>query len=520
MQNIIRSLTLRLLEQVPAGQLFYTPAELETFGYPGYLIKRIRLELERNLADSVSLPGSDWADMQAEPVQDAWDRFLSAIRAETRIPESFLQSVTENAIEDVLDLMAEPQRVTLETLFRSESETGLVELQTRRPWIVINGHLADALLRYMQRRQHNRITHEKAAEVIRQIDAHLYTDYTPLKWAQSLDFWFRLFNESVPATMVSRYFNDKGLDKSAIVFAQTDENLSRSRLIEYLTAAGSPDFGLHQPQEELLNEYIPVASRQIVDEDEQTEHETLSDGAYQINSLLTQEQHDESVSESNSGPDELSWYATDVIDEHSDVDSLDSDHHESNPNTSDVEFTGSETENEIVNEDDAPEPKLADIPIWQRYLGDNDSESDLDETEIEEEHQDSEPEGQPFYAAMIQPDNEKNDNALINEFPNSDDFEYIDEDSDDTEEVIYLSDDAKTLLSYLLNNRELFVQMLFNEDDASFYTELNTIAAFKDWPSAGKYITRDIFLNNDVDLYASEAIMFIDLVQQFFEEYR
>jgi hypothetical protein len=598
MQNIIRSLTQNLLKRVPSRQNHYTPAELEAFGYPGYLIKRIRLELERNLADSVSLPDSDWADMQTEPVQDAWDRFLTAIRAETRIPESFIQSVTENAVEDILDLMAEPQRVTLDTLFRSEQATGLVELQTRRPWIVINGHMADALLRYMQRRQLNQISREKAAGVIRQIDAHLNNGFTPLKWAQSLDFWFRLFDEAVPAGMVARFFADKGLDKPSQIFAQTDEYLSRSRLIEFLTTAETAAYESRQAETDPLQSYAQTL--QTPDEpDEEPETDPLQSYAQTLQApdepdeepetdplqsyaqtLQTPDEPDEEpetdplqiYAQTLQAPDEpdeepetdpLQIYAQtlqapDEPDEEPETDPLQSyaqtlqapDEPDEEPETDPLElytpvaqvraqdqtdifsaYNDDIQDDEIFTEDtsnsDQPpyetihptDPNTTELPIWQRFLGDDHDETEHD-NDSDETADESDNEDLPFYASIIQNETDEDDQPLGDGFTSSDEIDYPDDETHGMDEVIYLTDDAKTLLSYLIQSREIFVQLLFNEDDASFYTELNTIAAFKDWPSAGKYITREIFLKNDVDLYASEAVMFIDLVQQFFEEYR
>jgi hypothetical protein len=240
MQHSIRTITASLLQRLRDEQLHYTPSELEKAGFPVFLVNRIRLELERNLAESVTLPDSDWADMQTDSVQDAWDNFLKAIRAETRIPHSFLQSVTENAVEDTLELLAEPERMVLETLFRSNEKALLVELMARRNWVTINGHLADALIRYLSKRNLSEITKEKAANLLRQIDVHIAAGYTPLKWGQALDTWFTLFGSSVPSNMVARFFADKGMDSLAKRFSQADENLSRSQLIEYLSM---PDFG-------------------------------------------------------------------------------------------------------------------------------------------------------------------------------------------------------------------------------------------------------------------------------------
>ena len=170
MQQYIKNITSILVDRLSSEQLYYAPSDLIDAGFPSFLVQRIQLDLQKNLAESVKLPESDWADMKADPVQDAWDNFLLAIRAETRIPSSFLMSVTENAVEDVLELLSQPRKAVLETLFRSNEVCQLEELQARRKWIVINSILADALIRYLQRKGLSEISKEKAHFVIKETD--------------------------------------------------------------------------------------------------------------------------------------------------------------------------------------------------------------------------------------------------------------------------------------------------------------------------------------------------------------
>ena len=56
MQHIVQNKTQELLERLSDQQMYFTPNDLLDAGYPEFLIERIRLEVERNLADSVSLP--------------------------------------------------------------------------------------------------------------------------------------------------------------------------------------------------------------------------------------------------------------------------------------------------------------------------------------------------------------------------------------------------------------------------------------------------------------------------------
>ena len=636
MQHYIRSITQDLLNKITDEQMHYTPADLQEAGFPPFLVDRISLEIQRNLADSVSLPDSDWADMQADHVQDAWDNFLVAIRAETRIPASYLRSVIENAVEDILELLAEPERTIQETLFRQEKMASILELQVRRQWIVTNGHLADAVLRYMNRKGLTEISREKAANIIRQIDLHLASGYTPLKWGQALDVWFKLMGQAIPSAMLTRYFADKGLSDIAKRFDQTDEVMNRSRLIEYLSM---PDLNWGTADEDDLPGFTPV---QAPEKKAPSANDDFDESTSSIASLYSHQQDDENaVGEDEITKDQEDSTEDDNLDEStSTIASLYSHQQDDEDAVGEDEITEDQedsTEDDDLNEstssiaslyshqqddedaawEDEPTEKNDDVienfgsgsmrnkkantnpdfevgknfdtdkseednPLWN-IPGDFESEQDekdsllnqfLSEVDATNEKDEPEPFDYGFNAEKDENDEEVDEasSELTNDHPYGfeidpeeneiDQKPVTEDDSDETanDEVIpiwkrflaadeidettetnddssapneettqtnqyafatpgaRLSEDASMMLSYLNQNKQLLIDELFGGDNQFFYDSLNELAGFDTWSQAGRHLTREIFIPNDIDMYSGEAVLFVDLLQQYYEE--
>jgi len=530
MQQIIRTITQQLLNKIRDEQLHYTPKELENYGFPPFLVRRIALELERNLAESVTLPDSDWADMQTDPVQDAWDNFLRAIRAETRIPASYLRSVVENAVEDILDLMAEPEQMVLDTLFRTDDQASLAELEQRRAWVVVNRHLADAIIRYMGKRELSDITRGKAFGIVRQVDQHLSASFTPLKWAQGLGHWFELMGESVPARMLVRYFNDLGMPEMAKRFEQSDEMMGKARLIEILskpvlewadpeneTIAPAPEaFAPEVSASQVVTPHIVApqkVSPQIVEPEV-----SASQIPFEPDTNTYFEDFDEpevSASQIPFEPD-TNTYFEDFDEPESVLPVIAAeDSPAESETTSDILDDLSPVEPSILGQFETSShetsqttsiPGDSDIPIWQRFADPETLNPEPEATSAELETADLDEETPDFDDEI--PRFETTSYAFEPETPAS----------DPEENVIYLSDEAKILLSYLSESKDAFIEALFRNDEAMFYSSMNELVQYHDWATAGRYITRDIFARNRVDLYSEQAISYLDAVQLYFEE--
>lgn len=588
MEQYLKNITSDLVDRLPNGHLYYTPADLKDAGYPTFLVDRIHHELQKNLADSVKLPESDWADMKTDSVQDAWDHFLVAIRAETRIPSSYVKSVTENAVEDVIELLSKPRKSVLETLFRNNEDAQLAELQARRKWVVVNVIMADALIRYAQRKGLDEISRKQASFVISETDRLICAGFTPLKWAQHLEHWFELLGKEIPSVLLRVYFLDKEMRSVARQFESGPDFLTRAQLIEVLSTT---DFD-YDDEDEMVDE--KAGEPEILIADEVVDHDSEVDTIFSKAASFDLDETPELIaSDSENTVSELPF---DLEDEVSNNDSA------GDGNKSDLPFdldeidgqpANSENESELpfdlvddtsifdspkkINELDLTadnqnldqlrseltinEEQTEDneVPIWQRFVPEEEAEATqetVDETEdevitiadltsvnVEESDvlsiadissdsnetdtlhsisdislNDSEVEE---WSADEESDDDSFSNTSIHQYQNqynNDDSIAESSDDDDDDDVIYLSDDAKSLLAYLNNNRDAYIDEIFRGDERAFYTQIGEISTYSNWFMAGKFITRDIFDKNRVDLYSDNAVQFTDSVQEYFEK--
>jgi hypothetical protein len=231
MQTIVET----LIGQLPDDLSYLTPDDLLQAGYPPFLVARINVELEHNLAESVALPSSDWANMHADSVQDAWGQFLDAIRAETRIPISYIQPVLETCIEDLLDLLSQPRTSIPDYLFGSLDTLSRDQLASRVGKTGVYPTLMHSLVRYCDRKKLDQLTKSEASRIIKAVDDKLTETYTALNWGQLLSPLFELMPTGVDADLLARFFNDRGMKSEARAFAASDSSISKSLLIEFLS---------------------------------------------------------------------------------------------------------------------------------------------------------------------------------------------------------------------------------------------------------------------------------------------
>lgn len=235
MAPVLNSLTDRYFAALPDGESWLTPDDLLRIGYPDFLVARIRVEIEQNLAESVRLPDSDWADMHAIAVQDAWHQFLDAIRAETRIPIAYLRPVLETSLEDVVDQLTNPRKAIPDYLFGTMTELDVETVAHRASRIRIYPHLLQALVRHMHRRNLQLVTKSEVGRVIAAVDDIYCKHFTALSWGQMLAPLFDLSPEGIDPDWAATYFRSRGMTAVADSFADAQGLLSKGGLIERLS---------------------------------------------------------------------------------------------------------------------------------------------------------------------------------------------------------------------------------------------------------------------------------------------
>jgi hypothetical protein len=509
MEQTIKNTTAQLIASLPQEHVYYSPTDFRKAGFPEYLIERIGIELDRIQAESIKLPDSDWVDLGADQVQDAWDQFLVAIRAQARVPASKIQSLIELTLEDVLDQFTEPRNYMLDILIGVNQAT-LSQIQARKDWIVAYKVLVEALIRYMQRKNIDVITRDKAHEVLSHVDDKLTENHTPLKWAQQLEPVFMLLDNEVPSSLMIRYFTDRGMNDFAKWLGKGPDLLSRSSFIERISTVGiipedeeisepepvvpSPTLADINTQPEVTqyaNEPEPEAE---IEQEPVLEHETASETEFATESESEPEFEYDAEPETESAEPEFQDEDDQIRESVSLVESY------------------SESDSEKISLDALlAEEEAGDDSLFSKFLSSDDDEETLISA-VEEAPFDIEPEIEETVVSRLM--DVSFDDSSIDE---PEDTPPIIDASSDDEHVIYLSQRAKDLLDILEPNLETYIVEIFLNDDLDFYKHLENIASYDQWRTAGRYITRDIFDRNRIDLYSETAVMFTDAVQEFFD---
>ncbi|REL33258.1 hypothetical protein DYD21_10765 [Rhodohalobacter sp. SW132] len=238
MERLIRNLTKKYTGLLPDGTAFFTPDDLRKLDIPEFVIQRIEVEIYRNLNESIVPPDSEWADMSAPDVENAWEMFINAIVAEVRMPASYASSVFETSIADVLEMIIQPRKSIPAILFGPEQELSRSEILKRSRFITVHTHLSDAVIRYMDRKGKERVTREQSQKIVEQVDNRLTENYNSLNWAQFLHPLFLLAGPKVDSEHLRIFFQDRNLNKFARRFDLTEQPVNKTEFIEILS---SPD---------------------------------------------------------------------------------------------------------------------------------------------------------------------------------------------------------------------------------------------------------------------------------------
>ena len=543
---------------------FFSPDDLLEAGLPDFLVKRMQLELVRNLQDSVTPPQSDWADMSTEAVRKAWSRFLDAIHEEIRLPASFSAPVIESSLADILDLMVKPRAFLPEYLFGSESKLDLPAIRERCEWVVVYGYFASALPRFMEKKGRATLTKEQADRIIERLDERVTSHYTSLNWAQLFEPWFQLLGEKVEPGLFAEFFRDKGKPGVARLFDAESDELNRSRLIEILSkpqldeiddefeevgadllggsaavidlpdqepepepkmeagspAAGSKPQSKPEPEQEPEQEFEPEQEPELEPEEEP---ELEPEPAAARKSLETEPKQEtvadeelvaepESTSRPDSQPDvgqkarrkdKEEKPVEGPADEDDDDNLID---HYKKTNGGDkhdpplISFLKKEPEE---GEDDT-------IPLYSQIKVEPDEEDDVDvpiwQQFTKEDEEEGEPEGRV-----------EEDEAIELDAGAPDDEDDVIGD-DEPEPTAVSPEEVEKIRSYVKDMEEEFVSELFGGDEGAYVESIEHISRLTNWKEAGSYISREVFDRNLIDIYSDTAIYFTDRMQTYFLE--
>ncbi len=236
MERLIRNVTKKFTNLLPKDKSYITPEDLRNYDIPGFLVRRIEIEIHKKLNESIVPPHSDWTDMTSDDVKNAWDQFIEAIVAEIRMPALHAASVIKTSVTDVAGMILKPRTAIPSILFGSETTLTKSELEKRIPLITVNTHLAEAIIKYMDRREKDELDIKTCKQIVEKVDERLTHNFTSKEWAQQLQPLYILTGPKVDSELFRIFFDSRGMNTVAHLFDQLTDYLTRPRFIEVLNS--------------------------------------------------------------------------------------------------------------------------------------------------------------------------------------------------------------------------------------------------------------------------------------------
>lgn len=569
MDQLVQQITARLCRKLNEEQPYYTPADLAEAGFPDFLISRIRLELERNLRESIVPPESDWASMSALDVRQAWGLFLDAINSEVRLPKSFARGVVESAVADLIDLLSAPRTHFPAYLFGNDENLTAEEVNSRMRLMVVYPHLGLFLPRYMKKRSLSSVSAAQYGRLLTQLDERVCRGYSPLNWVQLLEPLFVLCGGEVEGELLARFFREKGLSQHARRLRDQPDPLDTQQLVEWLTR---PVYNYDEPADDspetadksgiadkLANQPRKAAAfSEPLPEINVSEPIKAADNRGPVPGSIAAAAFAKSAAkpqpEKPAPAPEPKQETPETADEHRSKPEARRDEAPAEV-TQKIQSIPAAEEPEA----EAPEPAgedPAEVPLYRRYASAQDDDEDentdapaeptgftLADMEADEEPETDEQEEAhtlPRLSIFDDPDDDEDDET---EAGNEDDDEPFvplwqrlridNEDSlpDSTfnyagteaneDELQPAADNARfeQLYEFLKDDEARFLKEIFEGDRRAYIGALERISGFDNWREAGKYLTNEIFRRYEVDMYKDVSIDFTDCLHKFFKNY-
>ena len=518
MKQIIQQITERLIDRLPENDQYYRIEELRSWEFPSFIVRRISVELKRNLSDSMSIPKTDWANTSTDAVLDAWQKFIDAIQDEARLPASYGQAVIETAVSDVIEMMVQPRKNVPDVIFGAKDELSEEQLHQRLETVVVYRHFAVVLSRYMRKKELDTLSKERCSTVIAQADEKLTSRYSPLNWAQMLEPLFQLLDDGIDTNLLRLFFEDKKMPRIARKFDLMNTVLSRAEFIEVLSSPELLDFdGYEDEQSSLFTDQPPSENENGNADSQPVALKEKNESVQQKEDAELQELQPEEQQENSDETEEV---------EDKEDDSLNTVFEDEIEEEEEQEIT-SESQQSAEDRDDEEKEKKNDFEkIGDEQQEDSSPDKNISSTEVKEESEKDDEnnsgseEATPMWMRYM---SEEEIEEYKKEYGAEED-EKVDEDGFIDEPIIDLTkedasdEEIKNLRDMLSDEEELFVEEIFRGSDRAFDQAIEDIAAYDSWRDVSKYIEKDIFKRNLVDMYSETAVDFTDRLQSYFLE--
>jgi hypothetical protein len=548
MTRFIQQITQQLLDRLPDNDQYYRLDEMRSWGFPSYIVMRIKIELERNLAESMIPPKTDWANTKSDTVQFAWQKFVDAIRAEARLPASYAKTVIETAVADVMEMLIQPRKNIPAVIFGTDKKLSYDEIEDRTKAVVVYRHFATLVPRFMQKKDLKKLSKKRCTELIAETDEKITDQYSPLNWAQMLEPLFSLLDDEIDTDLLRLFFEDKEMPRVARKFDLLDDTVTRAEFIEILSSPDLIDFEgddqstLFDDQQESVPAEEEKSEKEELKEnsgDKATEPPTESEMAPSVEEtpVVDQSSYDDLF------PDKEEISSLLFPDEKSEGTSkqskLEKEKNEGTPGDKDLnnqpENAGGNSLNAIFVEkgqekqkDEPPKITTGDKKDRERDFEEDNAETDANESIEEGERSKklssfSDEKETPMWMRFMSEEEieeykkQELEGSEVEESEAEED-EFIDDPIIDLTNEEASDEEIQDLFDLLSDDRELFVDEIFRGSDRAFDEAIEDIATYENWRNASKYIQKDIFKRNLVDMYSEEAVDFTDRLQTYFLE--
>lgn len=535
MERIIRHITEQLVNLLPDDYEYYRLDELRSWDVPLFIIQRIRVELERNLAESMNPPKTDWANMESPSVRAVWEQFIEAIRQEARLPASYVRPVMETAVADVLDMLVQPRKNLPEVIFGADEELTYDQIVVRLDAIVVYRHFAALIPRYMQKKGLDKLTKERCTEIIANVDDRLTRRYSPLNWAQMLDPLFSLLNQRIDTNLLRLFFEDKQMSRLARQFDRLNTTVDRAQLIEVLSSPESLNMeGYEDIQPEVAEESRQDRPEEPGKNEKQKSHSGTNgelnngeSGAEHKPSSEKRSKHTSRKSVSGKDPviDAFHEYRRNLKEREAESESNGggSPHEEEHKRYGSRErnylndiFRNPDDENDAVMPDYGANEPAGKLPEQES----NKQESGSDSSAFKERAYAEEDEEIPMWKRFLSPE-ERAEIEAREEEERLDEGEYTDgHRADPQRDPDSPGRETELLQKLFKDNRSNFISEIFRGSEQAYNKTVAAIVRKEDWKSASEYINREVFRKNSVDMYSEAAVDFTDRLHTYFLENR
>ena len=578
MEKLVDQVTEHILEKLPKGKDYYTPEDLRSNGVYEFVVKRVEIEMNKKLRESLVPPDSDWAEMKTDQVMDHWEQFIEAIVEEMRMPASEAKSVFETAVSDILDLLTRPRTTIPMLLFMDDDELDKKTLKKRSEMVTVNTHLVDTLNRYMEKKRKNKIVRLECETVIERIDQRLVSNYNALNWAQLLEPLFKLFDSSVDTNLFRIFYEEKGMLRVSRKFDMMNTSLTKTEFIEVLSAP----YLLNLDDEEDSVSLFDAPASQMPSKKSVVETEDKP----KFTPGFEPETDSEPQGKSEGKPEVKSEdKPNDRAEKKDTVNTTDTDTYKSDfekpaelPDLGNIKIpeppTFSEANEETKNQAQGPvksdidsdeiedsiianfhkrrkfitpeeEADEEDSTLHSKFMLDTGQEIDEDEDEgkkkvkfgdlsesllKEQEIPDGEDEDFTF---IIDEDSDKDsdeDSPMWKAFLEQQKEFFAEQESalnKDEDNEIATESDSETrsitkekLETWLEDEKSKLIEVIFNGSESKYEKALDGLAGCKNWVSASKYIEKEIFTRNSIDMYDEIAVDFTDRLHTYFKEFK